>query len=155
MKYLTYISMLMLFISTGCNNKQKDYREDVEAELREEKEYLEWYEDENSLGSQIDSLGYYGVYENSHFPEGSTLKTTLVLYDNQRYKIESVDLGGGRETEEEHGTYMIFGDLLTLVSDDNGAERYYKTTEEELNEVDKDKNAVPVTHSTNFKIIRK
>jgi len=152
MKYVVYICMLVWF-TTACNNKKKEYSEDYYG--TEDKEYVEDREDKTLRygGQEVDSLGYYGVYEGSKWDGAQTYKAKLVLFDNNRYRIEPVDLGDGVTTRAEEGTFLIFGDLLTLTPDNDGEVHYYQTGTGSLDRVDENKQVVEGVHATSFRMI--
>ncbi len=161
MKYL-FTVCVAVFALAACNNKNtnKAYQEDLEVIERNNEdvpqEYDNDYRAENDYRMDIDSLGYYGVYEGAHFGEDArTMKAKLVLYDNNRYVIESVDIDADHATAQEEGTYLIFGDLLTLTPDNNGVERYYRTDKEHMTQLDNDKKELSAYHSNDFRLYRK
>ncbi|MCC8199484.1 MAG: copper resistance protein NlpE N-terminal domain-containing protein [Tannerellaceae bacterium] len=154
MKYVVYMCLLVWF-ATACHNKKKEYSEDHYG--THDREYVEEREDKTLYygGQEVDSLGYYGVYEGSRWDGAETYKAKLVLFDNNRYRIEPVDLGNGVSTRAEEGTYLIFGDLLTLTPDDNGDVHYYHTKEDHLHRVDENQQVVEGQHATSFRMITK
>ncbi|MCC8153442.1 MAG: copper resistance protein NlpE [Tannerellaceae bacterium] len=168
MKYFAITCMSLLLI-VGCNNNKKanpdndmviidEYATDVyEDPYQDSYEDLDEdiYNEGRGWSSDTDSLGYYGVYEGANLIGGKTLKTTLTLYDDNRYLIHSVDVGENAKTEEERGQYMIMGDLLTLIPDNNGSQRYYKTGDNHMTQLDENKQEIPTLHSQNFKLTRK
>ncbi|MCD7936129.1 MAG: copper resistance protein NlpE N-terminal domain-containing protein [Tannerellaceae bacterium] len=162
MKYIA-IACMALLVLAGCNNRKAtptdpevapfvtDYDADIDSY---EDDYEDFYDGAEGR-SDMDSLGYYGVYEGATFTGGKTLTTTLSLYDNHRYKIHSVDVGDNARTEEEEGTYMIMGDLLTLVPDEDGDKRFYRTGDNHFTQLDENQKEVPTLHSQNFRLTRK
>ncbi|MCD8193935.1 MAG: copper resistance protein NlpE N-terminal domain-containing protein [Tannerellaceae bacterium] len=152
MKYLLFLCM-SAFLMTACNNKKNDYSRNgllsTDQELRDDDEVVF-----RTGGGEVDSLGYYGVYEGSQWDGAQTYKAKLTLFENNRYRIDPVDLGDGVMTDPEEGTFLIFGDLLTLTPDGTGKDYYFNTDNNDLHRLDDNKQKMVGQHATNFKLIR-
>ncbi|MCD8042421.1 MAG: copper resistance protein NlpE [Tannerellaceae bacterium] len=150
MKYLIIIG-LVTGLLTGCHNKRTSTPD--ESFRVDEIDSVDQIEDYSTY-NDMDTVGYYGVFEGMTAPNSRTVKAKLTLYDNNRYIIHSVDLDDDTKTEEEEGTYLIFGDLLTLTPDHNGTEQYYKTNDEHLIPLDDQKQEIKGIHSENLRLVR-
>jgi len=140
---------------TACNNKKNDYSRSGllstdQEELRGDEEVVF-----RTGGGEVDSLGYYGVYEGSQWDGAQTYKAKLTLFENNRYRIDPVDLGDGVMTDVEEGTFLIFGDQLSLTPDGTGKDYYFHANDDNLERLDDDKNKIVGQHATSFKLIKK
>jgi len=154
------IIAVILFIFTGCNNRRIDPQVESSPMMTgfpasSNNSEIATRELDDTPDNQVKYIDYYGTYEGTiPAADASGIQTTLSLYDDNTYKLESVYLGKEKDnTFEEHGKYYVNGDLITLQA--NNQEEYYKIEDDSLLKLDMDKQEITGTLAENYRLSKK
>lgn len=129
MKKIFVLACLCLFV-VACGNKSKS----GQASGTDSTEVVDMHTAENSL----DIAGTYtGTFPAADCPG---INTTLTLNKDKTFTCISEYIDRKDATFAENGTYVIEGNMLTLITD--GQPQYYKIGENTLTHLDGDKQEV-------------
>ncbi|MCD7975637.1 MAG: copper resistance protein NlpE N-terminal domain-containing protein [Tannerellaceae bacterium] len=158
MKSYLIAAGIAVFLITSCNpNRKPDpsmdsspmmtgYPASSNNETRQEAE-----EFENSYNLR----DYNGIYEGIlPSASGEGIDTELSLYDDNSYILRSIYQGKEEVNGfEEHGTYSVAGEILTLRS--NGENQYYKIEENALLKLDNDRQEITGELADHYRLQKK
>lgn len=149
---------LAVYLVTACNpNRKPDpsmdsspmmtgYPASSNNETRQEAEELEDY---------YNSRNYYGAYEGTlPSASGEGIETTIALYDDDSYILQSVYKGKNDGNGfEEHETYSVAGEILILRS--NGNLQYYKIEDNALLQLDENRQEITGDLAADYRLKKK